>query len=246
MKIHKYFLNTFIMLWLASNMPAVASISTNYGNFEAATVWYSQVTESTDHGWYGSPTITGDTLNFSPMGIKAESSGGAPEMVNHAQLGFDVRAKAGHYIGAFNFSEGGDFSMGGLGTDATYVDVAANFVIQIYEVDGVAINTITENFSMHFAPNADGRFELITDGGTPSFFAPYQGVWNGSIYINLSDILTGNSVSYVNGATYANVYLDNILAAGSEPGTSALINAKFQNNLSITSEVIPEPSSLIL
>lgn len=247
MKTHIYCLGSFIMLWLSVSMPAEASMFTNYGNFEASTVWYNQVSESTDYGWYGSPVVAGNTLNFTPLGLKAESSGGGPDTVNNAQLSFDVQAKPEHYIEAFNFSEGGDFSMAGLGTDSTYVDAEANFIIQIYEVDGAAIDPVTESFSMPISPNADGTFEFLTDGGgSASLFNPYQEAWSGSVYIDLNDILTGNSVSYVNGATYANVFLENILTAGSEPGTAALINKKLQNGFSITSEIIPEPNSLIL
>jgi hypothetical protein len=243
MKPHNYCRNIFLIIWLASGMPAQAFISTNYGDFEATTVWYNQVSESTDYGWYGSPVVAGNTLNFTPLGLKAESSGGGLATVNNAQLSFDVQAKAEHYIEAFSFSEGGDFSMAGSGTDSTYVDASANFVIQIYEVDGAAIDTVTESFSMPISPNEDGTFQLITDGGEGLI---YQDVWSGSVYINLNDILTGNSVGYVNGATYANVFLENILIAGSESGTYSLINKKLQNGFSITSEIIPEPASLVL
>lgn len=243
MKTHKYCLNTFIMLLLVSVMPAEASISTNYGDFEASTVWYNQVSESTDSGWYGSPVVAGDTLNFTPLGLKAESSGGGLDTVNNAQLSFDVRAKAGHYIEGFNFSEGGDFSLVGFGSDSTYVDAAANFVVEIYEVDGAAIDTVTESISMPISPNEDGRFELITDGGGVPI---YENLWSGAIHINIDDILTNKNISYVGGATFLNVYFENILMAGSESGTSSLINKKLQNGFSITSEIIPEPSSLLL
>lgn len=95
MKPYKYYLGAFLLLLLTSSICAQAAISTNYGDFEASTIWYNQVSESTDFGWYGSPIVVGNTLNFIPLGMKAESSGGGLDTVNNAQLSFDVQAKAG-------------------------------------------------------------------------------------------------------------------------------------------------------
>ena len=97
---------------------------------------------------------------------------------------------------------------------------------------------------MTFSPNADGTLQLITDGG--GGFGAYQGKWNGSIYIDLFGILAENSVSYKSGATRANVNLVNILTAGSEASTTSLILKDETTTLSITSNVIPEPASLLL
>ena len=238
-----------LSLILASSMFAEGSISTNYGNYEATKVWYNQVSESTDEGAYGSPIVTGDSLTFTPLGVKAESAGGGAQ-TNTAMVNFDVQAKAGKYINGFVLSEEGDFSMwGASGTDATYVDVTADFTVVIYEVDGVAIGPVTESFSLTFSPKADGSFEFLTDGGgSAPAFNPYQAEWIGTMYIDLGDILDNNSISYAagGGATLASVDVANILTAGSEDGTSSFIQKKYQSQFTVTSDVIPEPASALL
>lgn len=230
---------------LASIPCAQGFISTNYGDYEGSMVWYNQVSETTDAGAYRAPIVAGDSLNFSPLGLKAESAGGGPNNVNNAVLNLGIQAKAGKFIAGFTFDEGGDFLMGGPGgTDATFADVTADFTVSIDEVDGVAIGTVSKNFSMTFSPNADGTYELITDGG--GGFGSYQGEWEGFIYIDLFGILADNSVSFVSGATHADVNLVNILTAGSEASTSSLIQKDVTTTLTITSDVIPEPASLLL
>lgn len=238
-----------LLTLLLASMSAHASISTNYGSHEAVSVWYNDVSETTDAGAYRAPIVTGDTLSFVPLGVKAESSDGGLD-TNTAQLAFDIQAKAGKYVAGLLLSEEGDFSMQGLtGTDATYVDVTANFAITISEVDGASITPVTDNLSMTFSPNADGTFELITDGGGgSSFFNPYQGAWDGTIYIDLFEVLDNHSVPYNagGGVTLANLSLENILTADSESGTSSFIQKKVQSDFTITSNIIPEPASLLL
>jgi hypothetical protein len=238
-----------VSIFLASGLAARGSISTNYGDYEATMVWYNQVSESTDAGAYGSPTVTGDSLTFTPLGVKAESSEGGTNS-NTAIVNFDVQAKGGKYIAGFLLSEQGDFSMyGALGTDATYVDVTANFVVEIQEVDGLAIGPVSESFSLTLAPKADGTFEFLTDGGgSASVFNPYQGEWGGTVYIDLGDILDNNSIPYSpgGGATLASVNIENILTAGSEVGTSSFIQKKYSSEFTVTSDVVPEPASALL
>jgi hypothetical protein len=245
MKTVTFIMGASLSMLLVSIPSAQGFTSTNYGNYEGSMVWYNQVSETTDVGAYRAPIVSLDSLNFSPLGLKAESAGGGSDDVNNAALSLGIQAKSGKFIAGFLFEEAGDFIMGGpLGTDATFVDVTANFLVSIDEVDGSAIGAVTDNLSMTFSPNADGTFELVTDGG--GGFGSYLGGWDGSIYIDLFGILADNSVDYVSGVTHANLSLVNVLTAGSEESTSSLIQKDLTTTLSITSDVIPEPASLLL
>ena len=230
-----------LLLLLSASIGAHASTITNYGDFEASTVWYNQVCEDTGIGTYGTPEAAGDSLTFKPLGLEAYSEGGG-STTNNAKIQFDLQAKEGSAISGVDFSEIGDYSMIGA-AGPTYVDVTANFSVTIYEVDGVALaSAFTTASTMTFSPEASGTFLL---GAGPLT----QGGWDGSIYLDALSMLDNEGISYNpngGGVTKMNVKVDNILVAYSEIGTSALIKKKNATGFTVTSEVIPEPASLVL
>lgn len=231
------------LLFIAAGAQAA---SINYGDFDGSTVMYAQVTETPSPGTnalYGAPTISGNTLDFDPSGFAATSSGGGAPSITDGQLQFDIYAHSGAVVQNLQFAEGGDFTLSGIGTDATFVDVSANFFVDIYEVDGVAIDEVSYSLAMTFSPNADGTFQLVTDGGGGPV---YNGIWDGSVDIDLLGILDDNSIGYLFGVTKLSVSLDNTLVAGSEANTSSEIRKKEFEGFSITAEGIPEPSSILL
>ena len=243
---------TVLSVVLISSMTVHGSLSVNYGDYTADTVTYVGVSEANTapYGQYGAPIVTGDTLTFNPLNMKAEATGGSFEQ-NDYQLQFEIQADAGKYVQGLDFAEAGDISMFGTGTDATGVDVSASFFVTIYEVDGVELSqTITKTFgfnSMTFNPNANGTVLYNTDlGGVGSVFSPAQTEWDGSIYIDLNSILDENFTSYIDGVTRVSFNIDNVLIAATETGTSAFITKKQVGGFSVTSDVIPEPASLVL
>ena len=239
-------MSSVTILLLASSMCARATLNTNYGDFEGSTVWYNQVSEANTvaiGGAYREPTITVDTLDFLPLGMKATSTELGSQL-NDYQLAFNLEAKAGKYLAGLTFKEGGDFSMGGSGiTGNTGVDVTANFRVTIFEVDHVGIDTFSEDFTMTFSPNADGTFQW-TDG--PGGFGTYTAFWDGSIYIDFDQMLSNKFMSAESGVTGVKLNIDNWLYAQSEAGTSAEIAKKGANAFSVTSDVVPEPASAVL
>jgi len=232
MKTRKYVGWILSVAVLASTLVAQAE---TYVDQEGDTVWYRDIAEDVDYGTYGAVTVSGDTLNFRPLGLKAESSGGGAPTVNDAQLQFDVEAKEGKYVAGIEFSELGDLSLFGTGTDSTYVQIIANFFVRIDEVDGVSIDSITKEFSLSVLPNTDGKFELVEDG---------EGIhdWEGSVYLDLESML--DDITYIDGVTRAFVNLDNWLIASSEEDTFSSIQKKIAGGFSITSDVVPEPASV--
>lgn len=222
-----------------------ASAQINYGNYAGLTVVYENVTESSGTDpipQFGAPTVFVNTLDFNPVGFTAFSSGGGAPDITDGQLNFAIRANTGYVIPFVNFSERGDFILGGTGTAATYVDVSALFTIDIVEVDGVTISPLSFSASMLFSPTAGGTFTL------PGYPGPGSSLWSGALSIDVNSILTANNIPFVAGATKILFALDNTLIATSETGSSSFISKKDFKGLGITvfDPVVPEPSTLAL
>lgn len=219
------------------------SASIDHGDFAADTVNYLGVIESsiTDPvPLFGAPTVSGNTLDFDPKGFAADSQGVAPPDITDGQLNFTIQALDGYGIPALTFSERGDFTLAGIGTANTYASVAAAFFVDIVDVDGVALPTpIQLNANMVFTPNASGKFELPTDEGSGV-------IWTGDLNLDLNAALVGNAVAFDLGATLVKVSMDNTLVAQSEEASRAFIAKKDVKGFSVTSALIPEPTSTAL
>jgi hypothetical protein len=219
-----------------------ARASINYGDFVGSTVTYLNVTEASPSNdplpLFGAPTIAGNTLDFNPVGFSASASGGSFDLTD-GQLDLTIRANPGNAIPTIQFSEAGDFALGGVGTAGTFVDVSATFFIDIVKVDGVGINPLVTTASMNFSPVASGTFDLVNHPG-------FGQLWAGAFTFDVNAFLTANNISYISGATEIKVTLDNTLAAFSEAGTVALIAKKDFKGLGITVPEVPEPTILTL
>jgi hypothetical protein len=231
-----------VVTTLAVFVAGQARASINYGNFVGTTVTYLNVTEASPSNdplpLFGAPTIAGNTLDFNPVGFSASASGGSFDLTD-GQLDLTILANPGNAIPTIQFSEAGDFTLGGVGTAGTFVDVSATFFIDIVKVDGVSINPILATASMNFSPVASGTFDLVNNPG-------FGQVWAGVFTFDVNAFLTANNISYISGATEIKVTLDNTLAAFSEAGTAALIAKKDFKGLGITVPEIPEPTILTL
>lgn len=218
----------------------------NYGDFAGATVTYTQVTEDANSAGdapplFGPPTVSGDSLDFDPVGFSASATGAAGVDITDGNLRFGISSKAGYAVANVTLSEAGDTTLAGFGTDSTFTAVTARGVISISAVDGVGINVISQPFSLTFSPSG-GTYGLGTDGGGGPLFSAD---WTGSLLIDVNSILTSKGVGYNLGATKVSINLDNTLVALSEAGTFSLIAKKDFGGLSVTVN-IPEPSAMIL
>jgi len=241
MKTHKY------VGWVLSvamlTMTSVASISTNYGDFTAASVDFIQVTESTINTGAGFPmynapivSASSDTMDFNPVGFSAQASNGDSDLTD-GNLVFDVvsRQDQNTVIDQIGFAERGVFSLGGTGTVATYADVTAAFYVEITEVNYAPIETIGIWAQMEFLTNSNGTYQLGVDASS--------GIWSGSVLVDLNNELAIRGYDENQHATRVSVDLNNWLSVYTEAGTSAMIAKKdFDTNLTIT--VIPEPATL--
>lgn len=217
-------------------------LAINYGDFVGNTVSFLDVTE--DSGTdptplYGSPTISGDTLDFNPVSFNSFASGAGGVDITDGTMTMMLTSLAGNFIEGIQFDEAGDFTLVGFGGTGTFASVTANFFVDIEQVDGVAINPLNLTAAMVFTPSA-GDWDLLNDGPGPSVNGP----WAGLLMMDIEQALIDNSIPFVNGATKISVTLDNTLITLSENGTSSFIAKKDFGGIGIT--VVPEPASLAL
>lgn len=227
--------------------PSVFAVPINYNDFEGTTVWYRDVTEDTNTGdtqpLFGMPTISGDALDFNPIGFSASASGANGVDQTDGQLFFMIEAKPGQGIGSIVLTEAGDVTLTGFGTDRTFAAVTTNITIDILETTAGARN-VNGQATMTFTPSG-GDFDQLNDGGGGPLFSSN---WSGGALIEVGAILAANGFSGET-ATKVNINLDNVLSALSEDGTVATIAKKDADISGLTievMEVIPEPSSLLL
>jgi hypothetical protein len=214
----------------------------NWGNFAGSTVSYQQVTEdsTTDPvpavGFFGSPSVTGDSMDFDPNNFAATANGAGGSDTTAASLKFDIVANTGRSISNLHFSEAGDTSLSGFGGDAT-TSVTADVLIEIIELNGnTATSILVPLQSLSFTPSA-GDYQLTVDGTGPN----YGTSWTGGVTVGLAPYLPAGDL-----ATKVRIELNNTLKADTvATGNSAFIQKKDADALTITAN-IPEPFSASL
>lgn len=218
----------------------------NYGNFSGNTVDYLNVTEDANSAGdapplFGAPTVSGDSLDFDPVGFNASASGLNGIDVTDGNLNFVIMAKQGYAVDMVSLSEAGDTTLAGFGNDMTFTSVTGIGVLNVLEVDGVGIAPIAVPINLAFSPSG-GTYGLLTDGGGGPLFSSG---WSGSWVKNVKQVLINNNVPFTLGATKVSINLDNTLTALSQEGTFALIAKKDFGGLSVTVN-IPEPAAWVL
>jgi hypothetical protein len=221
-----------LSLLIAAQSASAAPIV--YGNFPGATVTYVGVQEesTTDpgSGFFGAPTVAGDTMDFNPQAFAANATNGSSDLTD-SNLQFMVAAKPGKQINTVTFQEAGDTNLTGFGGDA-FSSVTTSLFIEIAELFGVPTSINVPVAGLSFSPSG-GTYQLSVDGAPNPFYATS---WNGSVSVNLN----------TNGVTKVNVSLDNTLSAASQTGTSAFIQKKDADGLIITVDTVPEPNSAVV
>jgi hypothetical protein len=221
----------------------------NYGSHMGNDVTYVNVTEDSGADeplpLFGPPTVTGNSIDFNPLGFDA-TSGGVASDITDSNLVFMVVAKPGMRIDSMTINEAGDTTQAGNvapGSMGTSSAVFASGVLDIHEVDFQGINHISVPFSFTFSPSG-GTYFLGTDGGGGPI---YNTQWTGSVTLDIEAILIANGIDQ--GATKISIDMDNTLVATSQLGTTATIAKKDLGGFSVavmTSRVIPEPSAGML
>lgn len=231
------------MMALALSAPGlVKAAPINYGDHAGTDVWFRQVTENslTDPGpLYGAPTVSANTIDFSPLGFASFSQNGTLDSTDGA-LTLGIEAKTGHSIPFIQITEGGSYSFNGFPNSSAAASVTGSIFFDIFEVDGVAIpaGPNTQNVS---------ALLMVSTGSGPQGGAYAMGVdpstalWHGNLNFDLNAYLTAKGISYTQGVTKMQVTLNNNLRTLASQGASALIN-KSDFDVTIT---VPEPSGLV-
>ncbi|BAM02635.1 PEP-CTERM sorting domain-containing protein [Phycisphaera mikurensis] len=207
-----------------------ATAQTTYnGPFVGNTVTYSNVIDGDD--LFGAPTLSADTLNFTPVGFNAQSTNGGIDLVD-GFLSTVIEANDGQAITGFTLQESGVFALDSInaatGTADTRVQVSVGFSVNILEVDGSAVSVpfiITDDVLL--------MANLADDRGIGQ-------AWAASTSLDLVSLAAGQGVT--GDITKAIVTLDNQLLAVSEAGTTSFVDKKGVRAVSIT---VPEPTSAL-
>jgi len=184
---------------LASMILSVSGLGRCYaspillGDFVGNTVSYLMVQEDSNSGdppgLFGPASVSGDSLDFNPVGFSAHTSGLAVDQTD-GQLFFMVKAKPQKVINNFNIAEFGDTTLAGFGNDHTFTSVTTSVFIDIVEINGLGVTPIKLQKELTFTPS-NGDYGLATDGGGGPLF---HTVWNGSLSVDLNQELALHSV----------------------------------------------------
>jgi hypothetical protein len=228
-----------LALALSVGIAGSASVSSaaSYGNFSSPTGTVSFLNVADVNGLFGAPTVSADSLDFSPSTFEADCalSATCPPTPASATdtLTFQIDANAGRFIDTIVLSEAGDTTLSSFFNALGATTVVANVFIDVLEVNGVSVNGLNANASMVFTRN--GQYET-NDEGVGTF------IWTGALSLDVNSVIAANGGS--GKATLVGISLSNTLTAYAESGAAARIEKKDIDGLAVT--VVPEPGTALL
>jgi hypothetical protein len=234
----------FVALLATLVVAQSAKAVVNYGDFVGPNVMYLDVTEEPTKSpppvpvsLFGAPTLSGNTLDFNPVGFKAESSNGGFAFTDGLLTTTIMTTNANEYISQLWLSEFGSYSLLGGTPAGTQARVSIVVQAKVMEVNGVALaNPIVLPQTINYvngglapATTAFGGMTFQSTGG-----ALIGQPWSANVSFNLAA---------VPGATKIDLVLDNALLATSEANSFAFIDKK---DFQIFNTVVPEPGTIIM
>jgi hypothetical protein len=221
---------------LGSGRVALAA-SHDFGDFLDTSVGYLQVTTSspTDPTGepFGTPTLSAESLVFSPPAFAAESAGGGTNTITGG-LSTTVVGLDDMGISTLEVQDAGDYTLVGSGTAATDVTLSSPVTVTISDLNNSPITPIVIPTSITFSPSSS--FNLAADPGSS--------IWTGDLNVDLAAAIAGAGDSGT--ATSVGLSISDTLTATSESGSIAEIEKKARDVISITTTVqaVPEPTSI--
>ncbi len=227
----KYALSVaFLGMFAASTQAA----SINYGDFGPVSpgISFLQVTESSTTDTvplYGAPTAYSTGIDFTPLGLAANSSNGGSDLTD-GQLNFTIDSVGLEGISGLSLFEAGDYTLAGLGGVGTSAFAGATLRATITEINNVAITPI------NLSPvNASVGFSLPGNSGIAQ-------LWSLGLFLNVDAQLAG--LGHAGDiATRIDVVIDNTLVATSGLGDVSFIAKK---DFRVDVITVPEPGSMAL
>lgn len=211
---------------------ASSSQAALYGNFGGSTVDFLNVRDQ--NGLFGAPTVSVDSLDFSPNTFEAICPGtGCPPSPLQVDdtLTLTIDAKTGSFLDDILLTEAGDTALSSFLNAFAATSVSATVFVDIFEINGVAVNNINGNAQMVFSQS---QFDTTQFTGTR--------IWTGSLLIDLDQIIA--NAGGQGRATLVEINLNNTLVAFAQSGASARIEKKDIDGLAIT--IVPEPTTALM
>ena len=185
---------------------------------------FDLIYDSSLAGLFGTPTLTNDSIFFTPVNFKAESLNGNGVVTANSTINLSIIEHANKNITGFNLLERGDYrlvdagSVVGVGGQTRVFDLSNPFI-----ENNMAI-TSASNFSI---------INSIIDSSTHN--------WTSSSNVSVIDPQWANTTSY-------NYTIENLLTAYTDPaGTGpkvAFIEKKFAgSSISIVVTTVPEANT---
>ncbi len=137
-------------------------------------------------GLFGTPTVTGNSIQFAPLDFSAESLGGAGFALRNATVNIQVVAHAGYQLAAINLNESGTLALAGAGSSA---DVTGQ--IRVFDLQNPIANEVTGSL----APTL-GASSWTAGAGVviPTVDWRGSGTVNG-VNLTIENILLANSIA---------------------------------------------------
>lgn len=194
---------------------------------------FDVVYDDTKLGQFGAPTLTGDTLYFTPNNFRAESLNGQGVVTDNSTLnGLTLVAHAGFHFGSLSMAEFGDYIMTGASSSVTVGG-------QLRAFD--AFNSILTQTSNSLVVNGATPLNLI-DGLNHDWVA-------GASITNATPTIIPGSSPWLAGASQVGLTLENNLSAftaSTDTGPlRAMVEKKF-NGVAITVQPVPVPAAVWL
>jgi hypothetical protein len=211
----------YLVLALIAASPAHAAIQTITGtNFDL-------VYDDTKLGLFGTPSLAGNNIFFTPNNFKAESLNGAGIVSNNSTIsGMQLVAKNSFQFGSIDLTEFGDYLMRG---SESFVSVNG----QLRAFDGA-------NFS---ATNTSAS--LIVSSSTPlNTIDGFNHDWLTTASITNATASNSGLTGWLSNASVVNITVENLLTAYTEAGPGpeqAFIEKKAIGVGLVVTSAVPEP-----
>ena len=199
-------------LFLGSNAQAVVQ------TVGGTNVWFKY--DDAMLGLFGTPTVVGDSIFFTPTNFVAQSLDGAGTKVTAGTLNIRILPKANYDLNGISFTERGDYLLRGAGSS-----VGITGQIRVFDVNNF-LNEETAFFATTLPMN-------INDGNLHN--------WAAVASVSLADAKYDPTTEF-------NLTLQNRLTAFTQPGvlpSEAFIEKKFTGG-SLVVTAVPEPELYLL
>lgn len=234
-------LSLLVLASAASFGLASTAGAATYGNYTDPTGSVSYLNVSDVNGLFGAPSVSFDSLDFTPTTFQASCTQCTATTAD--TLSLDIAAVSGKKLDQIEITEGLDYALQSFDPSGqATVSVTATLTIGVVELDGAPVSGISSNVSVLFSPS--GTVSIIGLG----INSPNNVILGTSGLIDIDAIVS--AAGRTGDATRLRIAFGNVLTASHDgSGGLALIRKRDADFVSLTVDAIartPEPSTAIL